>query len=191
MSKKSIGKLTILFAMLSSFGTIGLAQSPAQEIKVTVLPAFTVEERVANEVKEKQLRKAAEEKLAAEEAAKIAVTDPRTLLGNARTLFISSDTKFFEEVQLQNALGKREEMRAWQIGIIDGGANRDKADIFIEIDRPLFTYTFTYEMLDQKTGLVLGTGKVTAIDGNAAAPMLAEKIIEEIKKARAVANPKR
>src|SRR5687768_17912182 len=191
MSKKSIGKLTILFAMLSSFGTIGLAQSPAQEIKVTVLPAFTVEERVANEVKEKQLRKAAEEKLAAEEAAKIAATNPRTLLSNARTLFISSDTKFFEEVQLQSALGKREEMRTWQLGIIDGWGNREKADIFIEIDRPLFTYTFTYEMLDQKTGLVLATGKVTAIDGDAAAPMLAEKIIEEIKKARAVANPKR
>lgn len=191
MSKKSIGKLTILFAMLTSFGTIGLAQSPPQEIKVTVVPAFTVEERVANEVKEKQLRKAAEEKRAAEEAAKIAATDPRSLLSNARTLFISSDTKFFEEVQLQNALGKREEMRAWQMGIIDGGANQNKADIFIEIDRPLFTYTFTYEMLDQKTGLVLGTGKVTAIDGNAAAPMLAEKIIEEIKKAKASTNPKR
>jgi len=190
MSKKSIGKLTILFAMLSCFVTIGHAQSP-QDIRVTVLPAFTVEERVANEVKEKELRKAAEEKLAAERAAKVAATDARTVLSNARTLFISSDTKFFEEVQLQNALGKRDEMRAWQIGIIDGGANRDNADIFIEIDRPLFTYTFTYEMLDQKTGLVLGTGKVTALDGNAAAPMLAEKIIEEIKKAKAVANPKR
>ena len=191
MSKKSIGKLAILFAMLSSLGTLGFAQSPSQDIRVTVVPALTVEERVANEVKEKQLRKAAEEKLAAEEAAKVAAMDPTTLLSNARTLYISSDTKFFEEVQLQNALGKRQEMRAWQIGIIDGGASRDNADIFIEIDRPLFTYTFTYQMLHLKTGLVLGTGKVTAIDGNAAAPLLAEKIIAEIKKAKDSANPKR
>ena len=191
MNKKSIGKLTMLFAMVSGLATIGHAQSPSQDIKVTVLPAFTVEERVANEIKEKQLRKAAEEKLAAEEAAKIAAKDPRTLLSNARTFFITSDTKFFEEVQLQNALGKREEMRTWQIGIIDGWTNRNNADIFIEIDRPLFTYTFTYQMLDQKTGLVLGTGKVTAFDGNEAAVKLAEKIIEEIRKARAEANPKR
>jgi hypothetical protein len=191
MNKKTIGKLTMLFAMVSGLATIGNAQSTSQDIKVTVLPAYTVEERVANEMKEKQLRKAAEEKLAADEAAKIAAKDPRTLLSQARTLFISSDTKFFEEVQLQNALGKREEMRAWQIGIIDGWTNRSNADIFIEIDRPLFTYTFTYEMLDQKTGLVLGTGKVTAFDGNEAAPLLAEKIIAEIKKAKAEANPKR
>lgn len=191
MNKKSIGKLTMLFAMVSGLATIGHAQSPSQDIKVTVLPAFTVEERVANEIKEKQLRKAAEEKLAAEEAAKIAAKDPRTLLSNARTLFISSDTNFFEEVQLQNALGKREEMRAWQIGIIDGWTNRSNADIFIEIDRPLFTYTFTYQMLDQKTGLVLGTGKVTAFDGNEAAVKLAERIIAEIRKARAEANPRR
>ena len=191
MNRKSIGKVTMLCALLSGLATIGHAQNPSQDIRVTVVPASTVEERVANEVKEKQLRKAAEEKLAAEEAAKVAATNPRTLLSNARTLFISSDTKFFEEVQLQNALGKREEIRAWQIGIIDGGANQSKADIFIEIDRPLFTYTFTYEMLDQKTGLVLATGKVSAFDGNAAAPMLAEKIIEEIKKAKAEANPKR
>ena len=189
MNKKRIGKLTMLFAMMSGFATIGYAQNSSQDIKVTVLPAFTVEERVANEMKEKQLRKAAEEKLAADEAAKIAAKDPRTLLSNARTFFISSDTRFFEEVQLQTALQKREEMRTWQIGIIDGWANRTNADIFIEIDRPLFTYTFTYEMLDQKTGLVLGTGKVTAFDGNEAAVKLAEKIIEEIKKAKSEANP--
>ena len=191
MNKKRIGKLTMLFAMVSGLATIGYAQNSSQDIKVTVLPAFTVEERVANEMKEKQLRKAAEEKLAADEAAKIAAKDPRTLLSNARTFFISSDTKFFEEVQLQTALQKREEMRTWQIGIIDGWANRTNADIFIEIDRPLFTYTFTYQMLDQKTGLVLGTGKVTAFDGNEAAVKLAEKIIEEIKKAKSEANPKR
>jgi hypothetical protein len=191
MNKKSMGKLTMLFAMVSGLATIGNAQSTSQDIKVTVLPAFTVEERVANEMKEKQLRKAAEEKAAADEAAKIAAKDPRTLLSNARTLFISSDTKFFEEVELQHALQKREEIRSWHIGIIDGWANRGNADIFIEIDRPLFTYTFTYEILDQKTGLVLGTGKVTAFDGNEAAPLLAEKIIAEIKKAKAEANPNR
>lgn len=185
-----MNKLTKVFLLTLILGTAaGVSAQTTQNVNVTVIPQGTVEERVANEMKEKQLRKAAEEKLAAEQAAKVAATDPRTLLSNARTLFISSDTKFFEEVQLQSALQKREEMRAWQMGIVDGWANRSNADIFIEIDRPLFTYTFTYEMLDQKTGLVLAVGKVTAFDGNAAAPLLAEKIIEEIRKAKGV--PKR
>jgi hypothetical protein len=184
MNRKSIGKLTMLFAILSGLATIGHAQSPSQDIRVTVVPSSTVEERVANEVKEKQLRKAAEEKLAAAESARIAATNPKTVLASARTLFISSDTKFFEEVQLQNALRSHGDMEKLQLAIIDGWAKRDFADIFIEIDRPLFTYTFTYEMLDQKTGIILATGKVTAFDSNEAAPLLAEKILEVIKKAK-------
>lgn len=190
MSKKSIGKLAILFAMLSCFGTIGHAQSP-QDIRVTVLPASTVEERVANEIKEKQLRKAAEEKIAAEESAKIAETNPRTLLSRARTIYIYSDTSFFEEVQLQNALRKRDEMDLWQMAIVDGYDKRSVADIWIEVDRPLFTYDFTYQVIHRSTGVVLATGKVTAFDGNAAAPKLAQRIIEDIRQAKGEVKPKR
>ena len=185
-----MNRLTKAFALTLLFGAAAsVSAQTTQNVNVTVVPHGTVEERVANEMKEKQLRKTAEEKLAAEQAARIAAMNPRALLSNARTLFISSDTKFFEEVQLQSALRKREEIGAWQIGIVDGWENRSSADIFIEIDRPLFTYTFTYELLDQKTGLVLAAGKVTAFDGDAAAPLLAEKIIEEIRKAKGV--PKR
>jgi hypothetical protein len=185
----SLSKTFLLTIILGGAATVSGQTTQTQNVNVTVSQPGTVEERVANEFKEKRLRKAEEEKLAAEEAAKIAATSPRALLSKARTLFISSDTKFFEEVQLQNALRKREEMTAWQIGIVDGWANRTNAELFIEIDRPLFTYTFTYEILDQKTGLILATGKVTAFDSNAAAPMLAEKIIEEIRKAKGL--PKR
>lgn len=183
----------MVFALSLLPAAIGVAaaQTTTQNINVTVHPASTVEERVANEMKEKELRKAAEEKLAAAESARIAATNPKTVLGRARTLFISSDTKFFEEVQLQNALRSHADMERLQLAIVDGWAKRDVADISIEIDRPLFTYTFTYEMLDRSTGIILATGKVTAFDSNEAAPLLAEKILEVIKKAKAEANPKR
>lgn len=181
-----------------TFGTIvagcavaGLAQTAPQNITVTVLPATTVEERVANEMKEKQLRKAAEEKLAAEESAKIAETNPRTLLSRARTIYIYSDTSFFEEVQLQNALRKRDEMDPWQMAIVDGWDKRSVADIWIEVDRPLFTYDFTYQVIHRRTGVVLATGKVTAFDGNAAAPKLAQRIIEDIRQAKGEVKPKK
>ena len=152
---------------------------------------MTVEERVANEMKEKALRKAAEEKLAAEESAKIAESNPRTLLSRARTFFIDSDTSFFESVQLQNAIRSRTETNAWQLAIIDSGDKANIADVLVSIDRPLFTYTFTYKVTHRATGILLATGKVTAFDGNTAAPMLAERIVEEIRKARGEAKLKK
>ena len=158
-------------------------QGQQQNINITVRPAQTVEERVADETKEKQLRKAAEEKLAAEESAKLAETSPRALLSRARTVFISSGTSYFEPVQLQNALRKREETETWQLAMVDGWEKRNVADILIEVDRPLFTFTFTYQ-ITSRSGVILAAGKVTAFDGNDAAPKLASKIVEEIRKAR-------
>lgn len=149
---------------------------------------IALENRVANEMKEKQLRKGWEQKLAAEEANRIAALRPQDLLSDSRTFYINSDTDFFEEVQLQNELRKRTEFKDWQLSIVDGWNNREVAELWVEIDRPLFTYTFTYEVIHRRTGMVLSTGKVTAFDGNLAAPKLAERIIQDIKKAREAAK---
>jgi hypothetical protein len=162
---------------------IGRSQTD-QAITVKIVPAMTVEERVAADAKEKELRKAAAEKQIAAEAAKIAATSPGSLLSQARILYVSSNTDYLEAVQLENALRKRTEVDAWQLAMIDGWGKHDLADTEIEIDRPLFTFTFTYKITNRSTGILLATGKVTAWDGNAAAPMLAERIIEEIRKAR-------
>ncbi|HSE31203.1 MAG TPA: hypothetical protein VLA93_06470 [Pyrinomonadaceae bacterium] len=143
-----------------------------------------IEQRVANEIKEKQLRKEAEEKLAVEESNRIARLRPEELLSSGRTFYIYSDTDFFEEVQLQNALRKRTELSDWQLSILDGWKSREVADVWVEVDRPLFTYTFTYQLIHRSTGKVLATGKVTAFDGNLAAPKLAARIIQDIKKAK-------
>ncbi|MCA1593602.1 MAG: hypothetical protein LC754_13315 [Acidobacteria bacterium] len=185
MNTKSIVKvILVLTAAIFSAGSYTYAQTVEQKITVTVRPAQTVEERVADEFKEKALRKAAEEKLAAEESAKIAEKSPQALLRRARTVYIDSGTSFFEPVQLQNALRKREETDLWQIAIVDGWDKRSVADVLIEVDRPLFTYTFTYQLTDRSTGIIIATGKVIAFDGNDAAPKLADKILEEIRKTR-------
>ena len=149
---------------------------------------IALENRVANEMKEKQLRKEWEQKLAAEEANRIAALRPQDLLSDSRTFYINSDTDFFEEVQLQNELRKRTEFKDWQLSIVDGWNNREVAELWVEIDRPLFTYTFTFEVIHRRTGMVLSTGKVTAFDGNLAAPKLAERIIQDIKKTREAAK---
>ena len=185
MIKKKFALLTILIAAAAAN-----AQTPEQNVNVTIRPSQTVEQRVADEVATKELRKAAEEKLAAEEAARIAETSPKALLKRARIVYVDSNTSFFEAVQLQNALRKRDEFDAWQMAIVDGYDKRNVADIIIEIDRPLFTYTFTYKITNKK-GILLATGKVTAFDGNAAAPMLAGRIIEEMKVARGESKAKK
>jgi hypothetical protein len=68
------------------------AQTSEQHVTITVRPAQTVEQRVADEIKEKELRKAAEEKAAAAESAKIVETSPKARLNRARTIYVESGT---------------------------------------------------------------------------------------------------
>src|SRR6185503_11655239 len=191
MKRARLNRVLTLVAVIGSANVFALAQTGEQTINVKLVPSTTVEEKVANEAKEKDLRKAAEEKRAAEEAARIAETSPKALLSRARILYISSNTDYFETVQLQNALRKRNEVDAWQLTMVDGWDRRSVADTEIEIDRPLFTWTFTYKITNRTTGILLATGKVHAFDGNAAAPMLAERIVEEIRKARGETKTKK
>jgi hypothetical protein len=183
-------RLCLLTAITLGATVVLSAQTAEQTINIRMLPTTTVEEKVANEIKEKELRKAAEEKRIAEEAARIAATSPKAMLSRARILYLTSNTEYFEKVQLQNALRKRSELDDWQMWIIDDWDKRSVSDTEIEIDRPVFTFTFTYKITNQKTGMVLATGKVTAWDGDAAAPMLADRIVDDIRKARGEAKTK-
>ena len=185
MNTKKLTPQLMLLAVASLItASAANAQTTEQNVNVTIRPSQTVEQRVADEVKTKQLLKAAEERIAAEEAARIAETNPKALLRRARVVFVDSDTSFFEPIQLQNALRKRTEFDDWEMAIIDGSDKRNVADVIIAIDRPVFTYTFTYKITNRSNGIVLATGKITAFDGNDAAPKLAQRIIEEMKNAR-------
>lgn len=179
-----INRSAFFMLVLFAASVSASAQSTEQNINVTVKPAQTVEERVADSIKEKQLREAAEEKIAAEKSARIAAKSPRALLSHAQTVYIESDTTCFDSIQLQNALRKRSEFDTWEMAIIDDYNKRNVADVIIEVDRPLFTFTFTYKITDRSNGILLATGKITAFDGNAAAPLLARRIVEDMKKAR-------
>lgn len=191
MKMKKLTPRLVLLAATTLIAAGANAQTSDQNVNVTIRPSQTVEERVADEMKAKDLRKAAEEKRAKEEAARIAETNPKTLLRNARVVFVTSHTDFFDEVQLQNALRKRPEFETWQMAIVDGWKQQDVADVLIEIDRPLFTYIFTYQIINRSNGIVLATGKVTAFDGDIAAPVLAKRIIEDMKVARGESKAKK
>ncbi len=186
--RKPFFSVMLVLATLFVAGVSVQAQEAEQKISVTIRPAQTVEERVAEEVKAKELRKAADERLASEESARIAVSNPKALLKRARTIYITSGTSFFEPQQLQNALHKRREFDEFNLVLVGGWDQMKIADLLIQVDRPLFTYRFTYQITDRATGIILATGKVIAFDGDAAAPKLALRIVDDIKKARGTAK---
>jgi hypothetical protein len=181
----NLNRAACLLILLLAVSINAFGQGVHQDVTVTVKPSQTVEQRVADSIKEKELREVAEEKMAAEKSARIASKSPRSLLSRAQTIYVESSTSYFEPIQLQNALRKRSELEAWEMTIIAAGDKRKVADIIIDIDRPLFTFTFTYKITDRTNGVLLSSGKITAIDSNVAAPLLTARIIEDIKKARA------
>lgn len=134
--------------------------------------------------------------------------DPAEILRAARSIYVNSGTSFFEAVRLRHELRKRADFAAWRMAIVDGrdggevrgtgqaagdgqsadteqaGGVEQTAGIEIEIDRPLFTHTFTYKLTDRRTSIILASGDVTGWDGDDAAPKLAQRIAEEIGRVR-------
>jgi S1-C subfamily serine protease len=112
--------------------------------------------------------------------------DPDEIIRAAQSIFVESHTIWMKGNLLQDALYVRPEIREWGIRIVD---DRNEADIYIDVTRPFLTYDWIFQMISPKTGMVLGTGKVTAIDGPAAAQRLAIDIVNRIRGARPVQTP--
>lgn len=107
--------------------------------------------------------------------------NPKELLLNSKTIYVNSRTTFFKEQQLINEFSKRNffKERDWQF--LDGNWNtRDKADLIIELDHQIFTYTFTFTISHRETSIVLAAGKVIILDGAAGAPKMVDRMIEKL-----------
>ena len=76
-------------------------------------------------------------------------------------------------------------MREWGIRIVD---DRKAADIYIDVTRPFLAFDWVYQLIANRTGTVLGTGKVVAWDGPIAAPQLAAEIVKHFRSARPMAS---
>lgn len=117
----------------------------------------------------------------AAEVERLGPADPSSVLRTCRTIFVESHTIYMKGNLLQDALFTRPEMREWGIRI---GDDRQAADVYIDVTRPFLTFDWEYKMIDNRTGTVLGTGKVVAWDGRIAAPQLAAEIVKRIRSAR-------
>jgi hypothetical protein len=91
--------------------------------------------------------------------------------------FIRSMSMFIKPQLLEEALHKLPEFQTQQLLMVD---DMESADLIIELDRPIFTYSFTFRILHKKSNVVLISGKVTAIDGSTAAPKIAKQIMKDL-----------
>ena len=90
----NLNRAAYLLILLLAVSINAFGQSVDQNVTVTVKPSQTVEQRVADSIKEKELREAAEEKIAAEKSARIASKSPRALLSRAQTIYVESSTSY-------------------------------------------------------------------------------------------------
>jgi hypothetical protein len=118
----------------------------------------------------------------------IANSDPKLLLKNAKTIFITSKTSFLTVDTLDRALVLEKDWSSLGLTIVQDSR---VADLFITIDRPLFTYVHTFVIADKRTSIIPAAGKVTAFDGTIASGGLAKDIVKIFAAARLPAPSKK
>jgi hypothetical protein len=95
---------------------------------------------------------------------------------------VVSRDHFFPEDPLESELQKNPDFKKWGFVMV---TDRRAADLIIEVDRPVFTWDFTFSIVHPRTSVSLGSGKVIAWDGVRAARPLAKKILVCLKTMRA------
>lgn len=94
-----------------------------------------------------------------------------------RTISVSSMTMFLKPDQLEGELRKQPEFEAKGLAIVK---DPTKADFMIDLNRPVFTYTFTYSVSSADSRVVVMSGKVIAFDGSLAAPKIAKELMKSL-----------
>jgi hypothetical protein len=118
----------------------------------------------------------------------ISSSNPKQILQNAKTIYISSKTAFLTIDTVERALTQQKEWDKLGLTIV---TDQRVADLFVTFDRPLFTYYHTFVITDKRTSIVLGSGKITAFDGTIASGPLAKDIVKIFAAARFPDSPKK
>jgi hypothetical protein len=108
------------------------------------------------------------------------ITDPTTILRNARLIYIRKKSVYFKAPELENELRKRPEFERWGLMITRNDAD---ADLIIEVGRKVFTTRFVYTVIDPRTDIVVLTGKLSSLGGTLATK-IAKRLIEQMRQVR-------
>lgn len=108
------------------------------------------------------------------------VTDPATILRNAKLIYIRKKSVYFKAPELENELRKRPEFQRWGLAIT---RNEADADLIIEVGRKVFTTRFIYTVIDPRTDIVVTTGKLSSLGGTLATK-IAKRFIKQMQQVR-------
>jgi putative serine protease PepD len=111
----------------------------------------------------------------------ITAHDPNEILRKFRSMYVISKTLYAKPEVIQSALQKEPALAAWGIVLV---SDPQIADLRLTIDRPLFTFTWTYELAHQNSGIILDTNRVKGASDGAIAPKLAHTLVQKIASAR-------
>lgn len=111
-------------------------------------------------------------------SAAVAATKPNETARNAKTAVIFSKSTFFTSDTLVRELQKNGDFNKLGLALVQ---DTRVADLTLQIDRPLFTYRFTWSIVDRRTSAILSSGHVTAVDGNSAAGPIAADLVKSLK----------
>lgn len=106
--------------------------------------------------------------------------EPAAILAAARVIYINSRTGFVKSEVIENELLKRPEFQ--RTGMVITRDPRD-ADLVMEVRRSNFTTEYPYVVVDQRTRLIVASGKVNSLFGTAAAK-IAKGFIKQLQEAR-------
>ncbi len=110
---------------------------------------------------------------------------PAALLGVSQTMSIYSKTRFFNIDFFQAELLNNKEFQAQGLSITD---NWSVSDLQLTIDRPVFTFDYTFNLKHAKKGIVIASGKINAGDGRSASPKIAKELVKKLQDLRKAAN---
>lgn len=106
--------------------------------------------------------------------------DASRILANARTVYVWSRTVFVKQEVIESALLNRDDFRQSGLQITKDG---QAADLVLTVRRANFTTEYPYDVVDQKTGLVVASGKVNSLFGTAAGK-IAKGFTKQLQRAR-------
>jgi len=118
---------------------------------------------------------------AAELSDPINARDPNEILRKFRSMYVVSKTIYAKPEVVQSALQKEPALAAWGIVLV---SDPQLADLRLTIDRPLFTFTWTYELTHQNSGIILDTTRVKGVTDGDIAPQMAHTLAKKIATAR-------
>jgi len=108
------------------------------------------------------------------------VTDPTTIMRNAKLIYVRKKSVYFKAPELENELRKRSEFQRWGLAIT---RNEADADLVIEVGRKVFTTRFIYSVIDPRTEIVVTSGKLSSLGGTLSTK-LAKRFIEQMQRVR-------